>query len=181
MFFSVAFKIIKKHYICLCFSVNLMASKFYIRNKHQTATVSQYTKKQTMILLIVTRTTGHNFNVLKMTIAIAHTWSSQACSNLDPFDTSLLSCHQDTEADGIPKTVHRSETFRPETISTIETSSEAASSRVTSRWEKCGASLTENSEAGERRRELEAGGVEEGATCGRQANSRRSREVRVRF
>jgi hypothetical protein len=37
------------------FSVNLLASKFYFRNKHQTATVSQYyTKKQTIILLIVT-------------------------------------------------------------------------------------------------------------------------------
>ena len=127
-----------------------------------------------------------------------------ACSNLDPLDTILLSCHQETDADGIPKTVQRRETLRPEMVSTMETSStvgdalefedkEASSRRrpsMTSRPpcdEGEGASLTENSEAGEdedereRRREFEAGGVEEGATWGRQANSWRSRVVSVRF
>ena len=118
--------------------------------------------------------------------------SHHACSNLDPLDTSLLSCHHETDADGIPKTVQRRETLRPEMVSTMETSStvgdalefedkEASSRRrllMTSRpCEDEGASLTENSEAGEdedereRRREFEAGGVEEGATWGRHANS----------
>jgi len=80
----------------------------------------------------------------------------------------------------------------PEIDSTMETSStgpendvddDDASSLMTSR--PCdGDSFTEKSEAGEereRRTELEAGGKEEGATCGRQANSWRSRVVRVRF
>ena len=121
---------------------------------------------------------------------------------MDPLDTSLLSCHHETVADGMPKTVQRRDTFLPEIVSTTDTSStependvdvddcdddddDAASSRVTSR--PCcddGDSFTEKSEAGEEsesRMELEAGGKEEGATCGRQANSWRSREVRVRF
>ncbi len=58
------------------FSVNLLASKFYFRNKHQTATVSQYyTKKQTIILLIVTLNNRTQLQRFKMTIAIAHTWN----------------------------------------------------------------------------------------------------------